>query len=241
MPLHRAATRQPHGNRPAIAGMGGAPPWRALPTRGRFLPGAAGGAAQTPSQLNRPERRCGFAAHTDMWRATSDLFLLLRARRTKALPVSSHRRRMLLLPAPPLHPVVPLSCSRHRRCPGPQPHARGVQRSCGRVCPASRQHRHGRRRARVGMTVSLPESSVITAPGARVRTLPGQTRSALPGPGRPHAMGRAAPRGRVCPASSQHRHGAAPGRGGGASASCKFRRHRARGRVTMHVTRTAPH
>ena len=26
MPLHRAATRQPHGNRPAIAGMGGAVP-----------------------------------------------------------------------------------------------------------------------------------------------------------------------------------------------------------------------
>ena len=75
MPLHRAATRQPHGNRPAIAGMGGAPPWRALPTRGRFLPERpAEQPAQTPFQLDRSERRCGFAAHTDVWRATSDPF-----------------------------------------------------------------------------------------------------------------------------------------------------------------------
>jgi len=190
LPLHRAATRQPHGNRPAIAGMGGAPPWRALPTRGRFLPGAAGGAAQTPSQLDRPERRCGFAAHTDMWRATSDLF--------SSTSCAAHEGASGKF-APPPHATTTsaapstLSCSssgsHHRRCPVPQPHARGVQRSCGRVCPASRQHRHGRRRARAGMTVSLPESSVITAPGARVRTLPGQTRSALPGPGRPHARG----------------------------------------------------
>jgi len=178
MPLHRAATRQPHGNRPAIAGMGGAPPWRALPTRGRFLPERpAEQPAQTPFQLDRSERRCGFAAHTDVWRATSDPFSSTSSAHEGASGKFAPPPHATTT-APPLHPVMLLSCSRHRRCPAPQPHARGVQCSCGRVCPAPRRLGTdiGCRRAGAGKTVSLPVSSVTTAPGARVSTLPGQTR-----------------------------------------------------------------